>query len=114
VTFAGFAVAPALLAAGASTAVVAAGALFAGNGMMLGNSVWESTLQRHVPQESLSRVAAYDWFGSIAFQPLGMAIWGPIAALIGIDTSLWVASGVILLLTAATLAIAEVRTLRGD
>jgi MFS family permease len=114
VTFAGFAVAPALLAAGASTAVVAAGALFAGNGMMLGNSVWESTLQRHVPQESLSRVAAYDWFGSIAFQPLGMAIWGPIAALIGIDTSLWVASGAILLLTVATLAIAEVRTLRGD
>jgi MFS family permease len=114
VTFAGFAVAPALLAAGASTAVVAAGALFAGNGMMLGNSVWESTLQRHVPQESLSRVAAYDWFGSIAFQPLGMVIWGPIAALIGIDTSLWVASGAILLLTVATLAIAEVRTLRGD
>ena len=39
---------------------------------------------RHVPDESLSRVSAYDWFGSIAFQPLGMAIWGPIAALIGI------------------------------
>ena len=52
--------------------------------MMLGNSVWESTLMRHVPHESLSRVSAYDWFGSLAFQPLGLAIWGPIAAIIGI------------------------------
>jgi MFS family permease len=112
-TFALFAVAPALLAAGASTAVVAAAALLAGIGMMLGNSVWESTLQRYVPQASLSRVAAYDWFGSIAFQPLGMVIWGPIAALIGIDTALWVASAAILVLTAATLAIREVRTMPG-
>ena len=46
---------------------------------MLGNSVWESTLQRHIPAESLSRVSAYDWFGSLAFYPLGLAVWGPIA-----------------------------------
>ena len=59
--------------------------------MMLGNAVWESTLMRHVPDESLSRVSAYDWFGSLAFQPLGLAIWGPIAALIGISPALWVA-----------------------
>jgi len=113
-TFGLFAIAPALLAAGAPTAVIAAAALFAGVGMMLGNSVWESTLQRNIPQESLSRVAAYDWFGSIAFQPVGMVIWGPIAALIGVDTSLWVASGAILVLTAATFAVREVRTMRAD
>ena len=40
---------------------------------------------RHVPDESLSRVSAYDWFGSLAFQPLGLAIWGPIAEVIGIS-----------------------------
>jgi MFS family permease len=113
-TFALFALAPALLAAGAPTAAVAAAALFAGVGMMLGNSVWESTLQRHIPQESLSRVAAYDWFGSIAFQPVGMVIWGPIAAVIGVDTSLWVASGAILVLTAATFSVREVRTMRAE
>ena len=39
--------------------------------MMLGNTVWESTLQAHVPAESLSRVSAYDWFGSLAFSALG-------------------------------------------
>ena len=32
---------------------------------------------------ALSRVSAYDWFGSLAFQPLGLAIAGPLAAGIG-------------------------------
>ena len=59
--------------------------------MMFGNAVWESTLQRHIPPEALSRVSAYDWFGSLAFRPLGLAIWGPVAAAIGIATSLWLA-----------------------
>jgi hypothetical protein len=44
--------------------------------MMLGNSVWESTLQARVPAESPGRVSAYDWFGSLAFNPVGMAICG--------------------------------------
>ena len=34
--------------------VIAFGALMGGVAMMLGNSVWESTLQRNVPAESLS------------------------------------------------------------
>lgn len=114
VPFVGFAVAPALLAAGAPAAVVAAGALFAGGAMMLGNSVWESTLQRHVPEESLSRVSAYDWFGSIAFQPVGLAIWGPISAVIGIETSLWLAAAMIVGITVAVLSVREVRSMRAD
>ncbi len=44
---------------------------------MFGNTVWESALQRHIRPEALSRVSAYDWFGSLAFAPLGLAIWGP-------------------------------------
>ncbi len=59
--------------------------------MMLGNSVWESTLQARVPEESLGRVSAYDWFGSLALNPVGMAIWGPIAVAIGLHPALWVA-----------------------
>ena len=79
--------------------------------MMLGNAVWESTLMRHVPGESLSRVSAYDWFGSLAFQPLGLVIWGPIAALIGISAALWVATGLALLTTSWLLGPA-IRNLR--
>lgn len=104
----------ALLAAGAHVGVIAVGALLGGVSMMLGNALWESTLMRHVPGEALSRVSAYDWFGSIAFQPLGMIIWGPIAALIGIASALWVASAIVVVATACLIATPAIRELRDD
>jgi Transmembrane secretion effector len=100
------------LAARAPVAVVALGAMFGGVGMMLGNSVWESTLMREVPDEWLSRVSAYDWFGSLAFQPLGLAIWGPIAALIGLYPSLWVAGGLLVVTNVSLLSVPAIRQLR--
>jgi hypothetical protein len=62
-----------------------------------------------VPAESLSRVSAYDWFGSLAFQPLGMAIWGPISVAIGIQAALWLASGMLLAIALALLAVPDIR-----
>lgn len=61
-----FAMPLAFLAAGAPVALLACGALLSGAGMMLGMSVWESTLQRHIPAESLSRVSSYDFGLSLA------------------------------------------------
>jgi len=101
----------ALLAAGAGVAPLAVGALLSGGALMLGNTVWESTLQRHVPAESLSRVSAYDWFGSMAFRPLGLAIWGPVAGAIGISVSLWLAFALLLAASVAPLAVREIRQL---
>jgi hypothetical protein len=101
-----------LLAAGAPVVVIAFGALMGGVAMMLGNSVWESTLQARVPVESLSRVSAYDWFGSMAFNPVGMAIWGPIAGLIGIHTALYLAAALVFASTSALLAVPAIRGLQ--
>lgn len=78
---------------------------------MLSNTIWESTVQRHVPRESLSRVSGYDWFGSVALTPAGLAIWGPIAALIGVSASLWLVCALILASTLALLAVPEIRRL---
>jgi MFS family permease len=97
------------LAAGAPPPVLAVGAFLSGIGLMLGMSVWESTLQRHVPQESLSRVSSYDWFGSYAFYPLGLALWGSVAGAIGIHTSLWIAFGLFALGVASLLALPDTR-----
>ncbi len=94
-----------------SVPVIAFGALLAGLGLMLGNTLWETTLQRHVPPESLSRVSSYDWFGSLALDPVGLAIWGPIAGVIGIDASLWTACGLLVVSALALLAVPEVRHL---
>ena len=107
-----FAVPIALLAAGAPVPLLAFGAFLFGAGMMLGNSVWESTLQRHIPAESLSRVSSYDWFGALAFYPVGIAIWGPVAGAIGVTTALWIASGLLAAASIAALALPDTRRLR--
>jgi MFS family permease len=82
----------ALLALHAPALVVACGAFLAGTGNMVFNSLWETALQRHVAPAALSRVSAYDWFGSLAFQPVGLAIAGPLAAGLGESTTLWIAA----------------------
>jgi MFS family permease len=109
-----FAVPLALLAVRAPAPVLAVTALLAGASLMYGNTVWESTLQRHVPAESLSRVSAYDWFGSLAFYPLGLALWGPIAAGIGVGPALWVAFSLWTIVLLALLAVPDVRRLTNE
>jgi len=104
----------AFLAADPPVLLIACGALLSGAGMALAISVWESTLQRHIPGESLSRVSSYDWFGSLVFYPVGLAVWGPVAALIGISVSLWLAFGLAVVLTLMLISVPEIRHLRGE
>jgi MFS family permease len=106
-----FSIQLAFLAAVSSVPVLAVGAFISGAGMTLGMTVWESTLQRHIPDESLSRVMSYEWFGSLAFYPLGLAIWGPVAAVIGISVSLWVAFALFLASIVTLLAVPDIRRL---
>jgi MFS family permease len=82
----------ALLALHLPAVVVAGGCFLAGCGNMVFNALWETALQKHVPAAALSRVSAYDWFGSLAIQPVGLAIAGPLAAGIGTSTTLGIAA----------------------
>ena len=101
----------ALLALGAPAVVVAGGALLAGGANMIFNALWETSLQRHVPQAALSRVSAYDWFGSLAFQPIGLVLAGPAAAALGTSTTLWIAVVGMLGVAALCVATPSVRQL---
>jgi hypothetical protein len=80
---------PELLALGASAGGIAAAGVLAGASNMIFNSLWETSLQQHVPSAALSRVSAYDWFGSLAFSPLGLLLAGPAVAF-GLSTTLWI------------------------
>jgi hypothetical protein len=106
-----FALPLAILASGAPLVVLAVTTFGAGAALMYSNTVWESTLQRHVPAESLSRVSAYDWFGSLAFYPLGLAIWGPVSEAIGVSRSLWLSFGLQVVIAGALLSVADIRRL---
>jgi hypothetical protein len=101
----------ALLALRAPVVVIGLGALLAGVGNMVFNSLWETALQQHVPPAALSRVSAYDWFGSLAFQPIGLVIAGPTAAALGISTTLWIAAAGSLAVAAISVATPSVRRL---
>jgi MFS family permease len=61
-------------------------------------AVYESEMQKKVPNEKLSRVSAWDWLGSLAGMPIGFALAGVLAETTGPDITLYVmaASGVLL------------------
>ncbi|WP_242905008.1 MFS transporter [Actinomadura terrae] len=99
------------LAAHLPAVAVAAPALLGGAGLTVFNALWQTTLQRHVPDRALSRVSAYDWFGSLAGQPVGQAAAGPLAAGVGLHRALWLAGGVQVAAMLATLAVPAVRDL---
>jgi predicted MFS family arabinose efflux permease len=102
----------ALLALPASAVPIAVAALLAGLAGSLATVLWESTWVQHVPAAARSRVSAYDWFGSLALEPLGLALIGPIAAGVGLSTTLWLAAAAIFACQLATLSVPSVRRLR--
>jgi MFS family permease len=107
-----FALPPALLALRLPALVVAAGACVGAIGGTLFNAVWETALQRHVPPERLSRVTAYDWFVSIAANPLGQALSGPAAGAFGIGATLTVAAAWLAAAPFLALSVPSIRRLR--
>lgn len=73
---------------------------------------WMTALHQEIPEEKLSRVAAYDWFGSVALVPLATALAGPAEAAFGRTSALWGCAALIVVVTAAVLCVPDVRNLR--
>jgi MFS family permease len=71
-----------------------ANSAFAGAALSVHLALWFTTFQREVPEAARSRVSSYDMLGSFVLIPLGAALAGPVASLIGVDATL-VLSGVI-------------------
>jgi MFS family permease len=106
-----FAVPIALIAVPAPTFLVALAAMVAGVGVSVFDTLWLTTVQSHVPSEALSRVSAYDWLGSAAFVPLGYILVGPLAAGLGVQTTLFAAAAWAALSCALVLSTRSIRGL---
>lgn len=100
-----------LLGFPAPLAVLIPVALVAGVGPTVFNALWETTLQREIPEHARSRVSSYDWFGSLALAPVGLALVGPLAAAIGTAATLFACGAAEYALLGVLLAIPEVREL---
>ena len=92
--------------------VVAAGAFAWGLAIELFMVLWMTALQTHVPREALSRVMAYDAMGSLMFGPIGLALAGPLVAVVGLQAGFLVAAAVALVAILASLLSSSVRNLR--
>lgn len=92
--------------------VLAAG--FGGAGLVTFNSLFFTTVQRHVPEELLSRVVAYDWFGSLLAYPIGLAIAAPLAGAVGIRVVLVVSALLEIVSIVAILAVRSVWNLEAS
>ena len=82
---------------------IGAGLAFYGALIGIGMVIWGAVLQEHVPMEMLGRVASLDFFISIAFMPLSIALTGLLSRHIDIRT-LFIAAGLVPLATGALLA----------
>ncbi len=102
----------ACLALTLSAWIVASAALAEGIAAEVFSVYWYTALHEHVAPGALSRVSAYDALGSISLSPIGMAVAGPLADSLGVAPTLWLAAGLIVGVTAATLLVPEVRNLR--
>jgi MFS family permease len=70
---------------------------------------WYTVLQREVPRRLLSRVSAWDEFGSIVVIPFGLIAAGPVSNAIGTRATLLGSATIIVAATALVLLLRDVR-----
>ncbi|PZG08745.1 hypothetical protein C1J01_38615 [Nonomuraea aridisoli] len=83
----------------------------AGMGATFWVVMFNTAVQTHVPQELLGRVHAYDAAGSLVMKPVGQALAGPLALLLGTVPLLFVASAMVLVVCCLLLAVPAIRGL---
>ena len=72
-------------------------------------TLWETSLQEHVPQRALSRVSSYDYLTSSGLIPVGNLAIGAVSAAAGVRPTLFVMTA---LGVSAALAIAALPAVR--
>jgi MFS family permease len=96
------------LPVGVTTAAALAGGIAVG----LFLTLWETSVQQHVPPYALSRVSSYDWMVSLSLMPIGFALTGPVSQLVGSAAVLWAGSIVSLVSALLVLSVPEIRSMR--
>lgn len=74
-------------------------------------TLWETTLQEQIPEHALSRVSSYDFTVSVGLMPIGLALAGPLAAVVGLRPLMFAMTAVGIAAALACLSVRSVRTL---
>jgi MFS family permease len=78
-----------------------------GFGYSAGTVIWGTLLQRRVPPAMLGRVSSLDFFVSLAFMPISMAVAGPVGEAIGYGWTFLIAGAVPVVLAVGAILIAR-------
>ncbi|MEU3211489.1 MFS transporter [Nocardiopsis alba] len=90
---------------------LALGAVVSGAAMGFWGVMWMTSVQTQVPGPVLGRIHAYEVAGSVAMLPVGQALAGPVAAVLGTRTVLLAGGVATLLVGTALLALRPARDL---
>lgn len=92
--------------------LIASSAFLAGACLALNDAVWFATLQEKIPAHAISRISSFDWLGSVALNPIGYALVGPLSEAIGVPAALYLAAAINVTSILAVLSVPSVRALR--
>ncbi len=102
---------PIAMALSDSLTVVLVGAFLHGFGLEIFSVGWDLSIQEQVAPDKLARVYSFDMIGSFIARPVGLALTGPVAQLVGFRTWLLVVGAVIVVSTLVALTSRDVRRL---
>jgi len=94
--------------------VVLLGAFLHGFGLQVFDVFWDLSIQQNVAPDKLARVYSFDMVGSFVARPLGLALTGPIAVLVGYQEWLLVVGCVMGASSLLALTSSDVRRLTCD
>jgi MFS family permease len=101
----------AIIGSGLPVVAIAALEAVTGVAVSLAFTLWETSLQQHIPSRALSRVSSYDFTASAGLMPIGLALAGPLADGIGLHAALRLMTLVGVASALACLAVPSVRAL---
>jgi hypothetical protein len=100
-----------IIGSGLSIVAICALELGAAVGVTCFFTLWETSLQEHIPEHAISRVSSYDYLASAGLMPLGTAVAGPIAEAAGLQETLVAMSAIGVVCSLALLAVPAIRSL---
>jgi hypothetical protein len=100
-----------IIGSGLPIAAIAAIEFCSAMGVSAAFTLWETSLQEHIPEASLSRVSSYDYVATAGTMPIGTIAAGPVADAAGIHPTLTVMSVIGATAALACLAVPAVRNL---
>jgi hypothetical protein len=102
---------PVALGVGAPLGVAIVAGFLGGIAVDILMVVWDTTMQREIPPDMLSRVSSYDALGSLSLGPIGLLLAGPAAGLFGAEIAALISAGIVAIASLAALCSRGVRTL---